>query len=342
MVLLDQPPNPLVEKFLQSLTNNPIQFTDHPTTSRQESRVIILFPSLFGYKVHSKKTQSEESQSNPSSPRRHPSNSTALGTSTQEARASLSRPNRFQRNQQISKQERKESYYQHHKSVRSPRYKPYLHYQLTNAFFSWEVVFWDHRRQEYTIQKTALTSQRLVVPLATFEVQPVGWHWIHMHPCLSRKTAHNYSQNIALSCWSKWMHPLLKMKLILLFQPSALNFLQIPITPQFQLHLLTTRVDQLRIISEQALEQTKPLIQTFHLANMKQSQYLHAVQHQVAQFFVDLNVEESERLKLCTTIRQLEDELVQLRREVNDPSRSSLPVPFTVDPPSAAFQILES
>ena len=106
-----------------------------------------------------------------------------------------------------------------------------------------------------------------------------------------------------------------------------------------QLHLLTTQVNQLRISSEQALEQTKPLIQTFPLANIKQFQYLHAVQHQVAQFFVDLNTGKSERLKLRTNICQLEDELTQLRRQVNEPSSSSLPVPFTVDPPSsAAFQ----
>ena len=39
-----------------------------------------------------------------------------------------------------------------------------------------------------------------------------------------------------------------------------------------QLHLLTTRVDQLRLTSEQVLEQTKPLIQTFPLANIKQFQ----------------------------------------------------------------------
>ena len=70
-----------------------------------------------------------------------------------------------------------------------------------------------------------------------------------------------------------------------------------------QLHLLTTQVDQFRITSEKALEQTKPLNQTFPLANIKHFQYLHAVQHQVAQFFVDLNIEKSERLKLCTTIR---------------------------------------
>ena len=74
-----------------------------------------------------------------------------------------------------------------------------------------------------------------------------------------------------------------------------------------QLHLLTSQVNQLKINSEQALEQTKPLIQTFPLANIKQFQYLHALQQQVAQLFVDINTEKSERLKLRSTICQLED-----------------------------------
>ena len=75
------------------------------------------------------------------------------------------------------------------------------------------------------------------------------------------------------------------------------------------------------------------------MANIKQFQYHHAVQQQVAQFFVDLNTKKNERLELCTTIRQPEDELTQLRRQVNEPSPSSFPVPFTVNPPSsAAFQ----
>ena len=106
-----------------------------------------------------------------------------------------------------------------------------------------------------------------------------------------------------------------------------------------QLQLLTNQVNHFRINSEQALEQTKPLIQTFPLAHIKQFQYLHAVQHQVVQFFVDLNNQKSERPKHHATIRQLDDELAQLRRQINEPSPSSLPAPFTVDPPSsAAFQ----
>ena len=103
-----------------------------------------------------------------------------------------------------------------------------------------------------------------------------------------------------------------------------------------QLHLITSQVNQLKINSEQALEQTKPLIQTFPLANIKQFQYLHAVQQQVAHFFVDLNTEKSELFKLRSTTCQLEDELNQLRRQVNESSSSSFPVPFTVDPLSSA------
>ena len=103
-----------------------------------------------------------------------------------------------------------------------------------------------------------------------------------------------------------------------------------------QLHLLTSQVNQLRIDSQQALDQTKPFIQSFPLANIKQFHYLHAVQQQVAQFFVDLNAEKNERLQLHATIRRLEEELTLLRRQINEPSTSSLPVPFTVDPPSSA------
>ena len=58
-----------------------------------------------------------------------------------------------------------------------------------------------------------------------------------------------------------------------------------------QIHLLTTQVDQLRKNSEQALEQTKPLIQTFPLANITQLQFLHSVRQQMAQFLVDFNIE---------------------------------------------------
>ena len=59
----------------------------------------------------------------------------------------------------------------------------------------------------------------------------------------------------------------------------------------------------------------------------------------MAQFFVDLDIETRQRPKLYTTFRQFEDEQAQLRRQVNEPSPSSLLVPFRIDPPcSIAFQ----
>ena len=169
----NQPPNPIIDKFLQSLTNAPIQFTDYPATPQQESRVNILLPSLGGSKAQPTTTQPEESQSNPSPPGRLCSDSTALGTTTQDARTSLSRPSRFQRKQYILNQQKKERIFRNCKFVKRPRYNPHLHYQLSSAFSSWEIVFWDQARQEYTIQNTALSSQRLVVPLSAIEVQPV-------------------------------------------------------------------------------------------------------------------------------------------------------------------------
>ena len=129
-------------------------------------------PSLCGSKAQSTKTQSEESQSNPSSPRRFRSNSTALGTSTQDARASLSRPNRFQRKQQFFKQQRKESFFRHCNSVKRPRYNPYLHYQLTKAFSSWEIVFWDHKGRSILFRILSCHHRDLWYPCQLLKYSP--------------------------------------------------------------------------------------------------------------------------------------------------------------------------
>ena len=172
VVLLEQPPNPLVDKILESLTNIPIQFTDHPTTSRQESRVNILLPSLSDSTAHSNKTQSEELQSNPASPRQLPSNSTALGTSAQDDVASFRDLIDFN---EISKfpNRKVKKVFSASQICSKPRYNPYLLYQLIEAFFSEEIVFLEKKRLEYTIQNPAFLSQRLVVSLTAIELQPV-------------------------------------------------------------------------------------------------------------------------------------------------------------------------
>ena len=173
VVLSDPPASPLDDKFLQSLTDNWIQFTDNPLVPQHESRANILLPSLSDSKAHPNNIQSEESQSTTSSPRQHSSNPTALRASTQDAQASFLRSNEFKHHQQVSTQKRRESYLQRRKSIRRPKFNPYINYKLSNAFFSWEIVIRDCKRQEYTIQNTALSLEILVVPLTAIEVQPV-------------------------------------------------------------------------------------------------------------------------------------------------------------------------
>ena len=108
-----------------------------------KSRAKILLPSLFNSPAQSNNTQWAKPQSTLPSPGQRTSHSTALIVPSQDARGSLSRPIRFQKNQYVSKKKRKESHSPRHKAVRRPRFNPYLHYKLSNTFYSSEIVFWD-------------------------------------------------------------------------------------------------------------------------------------------------------------------------------------------------------
>ena len=57
-----------------------------------------------------------------------------------------------------------EYYTNHARRTRRPRFNQQLQYCLKPEFCKWEIIFWDGKRQEYTIQNTFLPSQRLVVP----------------------------------------------------------------------------------------------------------------------------------------------------------------------------------
>ena len=202
--------------------------------------------------------------------------------------------------------------------------------------------FWDKRRQEYTIQYPTLSSQRLVVPLTAIEVTNRRMTPNPQAPILKPKNRSRlfsiYSPELLTEMDTTTSQDITDLNIPAKSPKTSSDFNNPTVSEQ--LYLLTIQVNQLRINSKQALEQTKPLIQTFPLANIKQFHYNHAVQHQVAQFFADLNSEKSERLKLHATIRKLEDELAQLGRTINEPSLSSLPAPFTVNPTrSAAFQV---
>ena len=84
-----------------------------------------------------------------------------------DARPVLSRPNhlKLQPDQSaLGRQHRRENYTNHTRRTKRPRFDQNLQYSLKREFSKWEIIFWDSRRQDYTIQSTSLPSQRLVVP----------------------------------------------------------------------------------------------------------------------------------------------------------------------------------
>ena len=79
----------------------------------------------------------------------------------------LSRPShlKFQPDQSaLGRQHRREYYTNRARRTKRPRFNQHLKYSLKPEFSTREIVFWESRRQEYTIQSTSLTSQQLVVP----------------------------------------------------------------------------------------------------------------------------------------------------------------------------------
>ena len=64
----------------------------------------------------------------------------------------------------MGRQHRRENYTNRTRRTKRPRFNQHLLYSLKQEFSIRELIFWDSRRQEYTIQSTSLPSQRLVVP----------------------------------------------------------------------------------------------------------------------------------------------------------------------------------
>ena len=65
----------------------------------------------------------------------------------------------------IARQHKSEHFARPARAVRCLRFNTHLHYRLRLEFSSWEILFRDTERQEFTIQNTLLPSWRLVVPL---------------------------------------------------------------------------------------------------------------------------------------------------------------------------------
>ena len=65
----------------------------------------------------------------------------------------------------LYKQHRREHCASRAKIVKKLRFNRHLPYNLKQEFSSWEILYWDNTRQEYTIKNNPLPSQRFVVPL---------------------------------------------------------------------------------------------------------------------------------------------------------------------------------
>ena len=84
-----------------------------------------------------------------------------------DVRPLLSRPNQLKLRPDpavLGRQHRREYYTNHARRTRRPRFNQQLRYCLKPEFCKWEIIFWDGKRQEYTIRNTSFPSQRLVVP----------------------------------------------------------------------------------------------------------------------------------------------------------------------------------
>ena len=84
-----------------------------------------------------------------------------------DVRPLLSRPNQLKLRPDpavLGRQHRREYYTNHARRTRRPHFNQQLQYSFKPEFCKWEIIFWDGKLQEYTIQNTYLPSQRLVVP----------------------------------------------------------------------------------------------------------------------------------------------------------------------------------
>ena len=93
-----------------------------------------------------------------------------------DVRPLLSRPNQLKLqldHSALGRQHRREYYTNHARRTKRPRFKQHLQYCLKLEFCEWEIIFWDGKRQEYTIQSTPLASQRLVVPPQAITALPL-------------------------------------------------------------------------------------------------------------------------------------------------------------------------
>ena len=134
---------------------SPLQTTNNPTTTVPD----VASPSSTELQFSISLPKTDQSENTEKLPPFH--------SLLSDARPLLSRPNHLKlRPDQsaLGRQHRREYHTNHTRRTKRPRFDQNLQYSLKREFSKWEIIFWDCRRHEYTIQSTSLPSQRLVVP----------------------------------------------------------------------------------------------------------------------------------------------------------------------------------
>ena len=67
--------------------------------------------------------------------------------------------------QALQKHKKSEEAVRKYSKTRNPRFHYNLNYTLKEDVNQWKIIFWDSRRQEFTIENTVFKNQRLSVPL---------------------------------------------------------------------------------------------------------------------------------------------------------------------------------
>ena len=138
------------------LTRRPPQLYNLPAIPQLRSRTLLLLYQLdYSFQFLPENDQSENTQELP-----------PFTSLLSDVRPLLSRPNPFKfrlHHSILGRQHRREYYTNRARRTKRPRFNQHLQYSLKPEFSTREIVVWDSRLQEYTIQSTSLHSQRLVV-----------------------------------------------------------------------------------------------------------------------------------------------------------------------------------
>ena len=94
-----------------------------------------------------------------------PTNISGRNTCPSVSRPKHPNPKNHAKSKALYKQHRREHFAPRARIVKKPRFNRHLPYKLKPEFSSWEIIYWDSARQEFTIKNNSLPSQRIVVPL---------------------------------------------------------------------------------------------------------------------------------------------------------------------------------